>query len=226
MRPRIAFLTGQSDPTRCALSPQQSALLAELAADAEGIDGVALNYPWRSDSEDWRPVPLWRASFANARQYLTARRGVEAALPAAREWLLRAPRSLLLVGSCGLSLLEAMLGDADDAAYARLRVVAYGAVGPRWPRALQGHALRGRFDWIARALGPAGLPPSGVSQQLLDCGHMDYLQRPQSRAAVLSAARAQLGWLRGEPCGRQACSDDIADEARATSRTHTAEHGA
>jgi hypothetical protein len=226
VRPRIAFLTGQSDPTRCALSPQQSALLAQLAADAKGIDCVALNYPWRSNSEDWRPVPMWRASSANARQYLAARCGIEAALPAARAWLWQAPRSLLLVGSCGLSLLEAMLGDADDAAYARLRVIAYGAVGPRWPRALQGHSLRGRGDWIARALGPAGLLPSGVSQQLLDCGHLDYLQRPQTRAAVLAAARAQLGWLRGESCSTQSCSGDIAHEGRATARTRTAEHGA
>lgn len=226
MRPRIAFLSGQSDPTRCALSPQQSALLAELAADAEGIDCVALNYPWRSDSEDWRPVPLWRASFANARQYLAARLGSEAALPAARAWLWQAPRSLLLVGSCGLSLLEAMLGDADDAAYARLRVIAYGAVGPRWPRALRGHALRGHRDWIARVLGPSGVLPFGVSQQLLDCGHMDYLQRPQTRAAVLAAARAQFGWLRGESCGGQSCAGDIADEDRATARRHATEHGA
>lgn len=197
MKPRVAFLTGQSDPERCALSPQQSGLMAELEIQAEGIDCVALNYPWRADTAAWRPVPLWRASLANARQYLAARRGSEPTLRAARAWLLQAPRSLLLVGSCGLSLLDALLWGLEPAERSRIRAVAFGAVGPIWPSSIRGHVLQGRRDWIARLLGPPALASEGVTTQALECGHMDYLQRNEARVAVLAAACAQLQWLRG-----------------------------
>lgn len=202
MKPRIAFLTGQSDPARCALSPPQAAVLAELQPQARGIDCVALNYPWSADSADWRAVPLWRASFANARQYRAALRGDEPALSIARARLLQAPRSLLLVGSCGLSLLDALLREVDPEQRSRIRVIAYGAVGPSWPTAIQGHLLRGHRDWITSLLGPRTLAPEWVTVQTLDCGHLDYLQQAQARAAVLAAARAQFQWLRGE--GRDA----------------------
>lgn len=216
MKPRIAFLTGQSDPARCTLSPAQSALLAELQAQAPGVDCIALNYPWRADSADWRPVPLWRASLANARQYLAARRGGEPALPAARQWLFEAPRSLLLVGSCGLSLLDALLREADQDLRSRVRLIAYGPVGPHWPSGVDGHVLLGRRDWVARLLGPCTFDGAKVMQQTLACGHMDYLQRPKARAAVLAAACTQLDWLRGESrdASSAASSDDRHREPR------------
>lgn len=198
MSPRVAFLTGQSDPARCALSPIQSTVLAELQRHAHGVDCIPLNYPWRTDSAAWRPVPLWHASLANVRQYLAARRGDEPALSTARHWLLEAPRSLLLVGSCGLSLLEALLRNTDQQLRSRIRVIAYGPVGPHWPSGIDGHALLGRHDWIARLLGPCEPGQAKVTRLTLDCGHMDYLQHPNARAAVLAAARTQLGWLRGE----------------------------
>lgn len=193
-RPRIAFLTGQSDPGRCALSPAQRRTLDALATGADGIDPVALNFPWNADTAPWRPVPLPRASLANGRQYLAARRGVLTPfashdIVAARDWLHASPRTLLLVGSCGLSLLDLLLAPLDTGARARLRVVAYGAVAPRWPTGIAGMQLRGDRDRIARWFGPA----DGPAPQTLSCGHMDYLDHD----AVIEAARAQFDWLRG-----------------------------
>ena len=194
MRPRIAFLTGQSDPGRCALSPVQAAVLARIAAELDDVDCVPLNFPWQASTSPWRPVPLPRASMANARQYLAARRGrfdvLQAdELDAARRFLDAAPRTLLLVGSCGLALLDALVADRDAARRAQLRVVSYGGVAPRWPHAIAGIRLHGRRDRIATWLGPRDGPPP----RIVDHGHMDYLDGD----AVVDAVRAQHDWLRG-----------------------------
>lgn len=193
-QPRIAFLTGQSDPGRCALSPAQRRTLDALAADADGIDCVPRNFPWTTDTASWRPVPLLHASLANGRQYLAARRGALTPfaphdIVAARAWLASTPRTLLLVGSCGLSLLDLLLAPLHAETRTRLRVVAYGAVAPRWPAHIDGVQLRGDRDRIARWFGPVDGPPP----QTLSCGHMDYLDHD----AVVETARAQFDWLRG-----------------------------
>jgi hypothetical protein len=203
--PRIAFLTGRSDPGRCALSPVQRAALDGLAADAAEMGLDPLNFPWCGIGRDsvgvndhaWRETSLLRASVANGRQYLAARRGAFADLPPAaiaqaRERLRTSPRTLLLVGSCGLSLLDALIAPFDDAQRARLRIVAYGGVAPRWPRSVVGAQLRGRDDRIAAWFGPN----DGPTPRTIDCGHMDYLTRSAALDAVLDAARAQLAWLR------------------------------
>lgn len=193
-RPRIAFLTGQSDPGRCALSPLQQRTLDALAAGADDIERVPLNFPWKADTATWRPVPLLRASMANGRQYVAARNGALSPfasqdIAAARQWLQAAPRTLLLAGSCGLSLLDALLAPLDAGVRTRLRVVAYGAVARRWPAHIDGIHLRGDRDRIARWFGPL----DGPAPQALSCGHMDYLDHD----AVAEAARAQFDWLRG-----------------------------
>lgn len=194
MKPRIAFLTGQSDPGRCALSPAQCAMLDALAPHAGDIDLQPHNFPWAADTAPWRPVPLLRASVANGRQYLAARRGdvpglSASAREAARAHLLAAPRTLLLVGSCGLALLDALIAPFDDAQRARLRTVSYGGVAPRWPVGIHGSQLRGSRDRIAAWFGPA----DGPRPIAVDHGHMDYLDG----TAVVEAARAHLAWLRG-----------------------------
>lgn len=194
MRPRLAFLTGQSDPGRCALSPAQRAVLARLAAEADGIELEPHNFPWPAAAPPWRAVPLLRASLANGRQYLAARRGalrdVDDDQRAAAQTRLRdAPRTLLLVGSCGLSLLDALIAPFAAQERARLRIIAYGAVAPRWPSDLDGLQLRGRRDRIAAWFGPV----DGPVPQTVDHGHLDYLDGD----TVLVAVRAQLGWLRG-----------------------------
>lgn len=194
VRPRIAFLTGQSDAGRCALSPAQRRVIDRLAEAAPDLDCASLNFPWTADPRPWRAVPLLRASLANGRQYMAARRGALSPfaadeVDAARARLRETPRTLLLAGSCGLSLLDALIAAFDDGQRARLRVVAYGAVAPRWPRGIGGTALRGDRDRIARWFGPAG----GPAPQPLDCGHLDYL----AHADVIDAVRSQFAWLRG-----------------------------
>ncbi|MBN8214752.1 MAG: hypothetical protein J0M09_17650 [Xanthomonadales bacterium] len=200
-RPRIALLTGRSDPQRWALSPTQHAMLDQLARRAEGIAFDPHNFPWPAHSAPWRHVPLLRASLANGRQYLAARRGTFHGLTSvqadhARGRLLAAPRTLLLVGSCGLALLDALIAPFDHAQRARLRVVAYGAVGLRWPQRdgmpLHGVQLRGDRDRIAAWLGPR----NGPRPRMIAAGHMDYLDHPPARDAVFAAACEQLDWLR------------------------------
>jgi hypothetical protein len=193
MKPRIAFLTGQSDPGRCALSPAQRATLDALATDAEEIDSHPCNFPWDVRTAAWRPVPIVRASLSNGRQYLAARRGAADVLSAidaaaARAQLLAPPRTLLLVGSCGLALLDALVAPFDAAQRARLRAVSYGGVAPRWPAGIAGAQLRGVRDRIVAWLGPV----DGPSPRRVDHGHMDYLDGD----TVADAARAQLDWLR------------------------------
>jgi hypothetical protein len=197
--PRIAFLTGRSDPNRCALSPMQRALFDTLAADATGIRLDPLNFPWNLCEHAWRETPLLRASVANGRQYLAARRGDFADLPHdivahARDCLRTPSRTLLLVGSCGLSLLDALVAPFDDFERARVRIVAYGGVAPRWPNGIEGVQVRGRRDRIAGWFGPN----QGPATRIVDCGHLDYLEHHAARDTVLDAARAQLPWLRGE----------------------------
>ncbi len=193
MRPRLAFLTGQSDPGRCGLSPAQRAVLATLSAEADGIDLEPHNFPWPATAPPWRAVPLLRASLANGRQYLAAQRGalrdVDAGQRTAAQTRLRdAPRTLLLVGSCGLSLLDALIAPFAAHERARLRIVAYGAVAPHWPAGVEGVQLRGHRDRIADWFGPG----DGPAPRRVDHDHLDYLDGE----AVLVAVREQLDWLR------------------------------
>jgi hypothetical protein len=187
---RIAFLTGQSDPCRCALSPKESAFLATLAG--EGVELVPTGFPWFGEPAEWRPVPLWRASLANARQYLAARRGRIAAAGLANVWLAQAPRTLLLAGSCGLALLAAI--DPRERARAAPPVCLRrggAAVAGRD----RGHtAVLGRRDRLARWLAPAGAPVPHV----VEAGHLDYLESPVVRAL----AREELVRLRAAPVPR------------------------
>ena len=192
--PRIAFLTGRSDPNRCALSPLQRATLDTLAADACDLSLAALNFPWDEHSAPWRPVPLLRASLANAQQYIAARSGRIAnlspeSIERARNQLRISPRTLLLIGSCGLSLLDPLIAPFDAAQRARLRVIAYGGVAPRWPQHVEGVHLRGHRDRIAAWFGPA----DGPAVRVVAHGHMDYLEGE----AIVAAAREFLPWLRG-----------------------------
>ncbi len=200
-RPRIALLTGRSDPGRCALSPSQRLMFDQLATYADGIFFEPHNFPWPTDSAAWRPVPLLRASLTNGGQYLAARRGALCGLTqtqtaAARARLLAAPRTLLLAGSCGMTLLDALIAPFDCEQRTRLRVVAYGAVAPRWPQRdgvrLHGTQLRGDHDRIAAWLGPE----DGPTPRIIAAAHLDYLDQSSARDAVLTAAREQLDWLR------------------------------
>ncbi|WP_257388814.1 hypothetical protein [Tahibacter caeni] len=176
MTPRwqVAFLTGQSDPQGCALSPSQQRFVAAFAASA----AVDRNFPYADDTPAFRAVPLWRASIANARQYLDSR-GVafrRRHRPAVEALLARRDRSLLLAGSCGLELLVNLQLPRD--LLDRVAVFAYGPVARRRPDCdcllLQGHR-----DLLSRWY----FPQADVR---VAAGHMDYL----AQADVLQHCRA------------------------------------
>ncbi|WP_184621644.1 hypothetical protein [Xanthomonas sp. 3058] len=168
MTMQIAFLTGQSDPARCALSAEQDAFLQQLRGPGRQlVDG---NYPYRCDNAPYQRTPLWRASVSNAGQYLAARaaRVADADRTRVATLLERTPLTVLLAGSCGLQLLTAL--QLPQAIRARLAVFAYGPVCSAPASFGQLRLVQGRADWISRALfaGTVDLAPA--------CGHMDYLR--------------------------------------------------
>ena len=104
-RLQLAFLTGQSDPARCALSPQQRAFGQALLAPGRVLHPC--NFPYDAATPDHQPAALLAASWHNTRHYLRSRRPGFAAAhgPALAQLLQAAPHTLLLAGSCGLELL-------------------------------------------------------------------------------------------------------------------------
>lgn len=175
-RLQLAFLTGQSDPARCALSPQQRAFGKALLAPGRVLHPC--NFPYDAATPDHQPAALLAASWHNTRHYLRSRRPGFAAAhgPALAQLLQAAPHTLLLAGSCGLELLANL--ELPPALAQRCSVLAYGPVARRAPRVAQLQVLVGRQDWVSR-LGWRG------ARQWIDSGHMDYLQQP----AVLAIAR-------------------------------------
>ncbi|APO94302.1 hypothetical protein [Xanthomonas vesicatoria] len=174
---QIAFLTGQSDPARCALSAEQLAFLHMLQGPGRRL--LTCNYPYWLVSAPHRRIPLWRASLSNARQYLQARAGRVAEADRARVGALlqQAPMTVLLAGSCGLQVLTAL--QLPQALRARLAVFAYGPVCRAPATFSRLRVVQGQGDWISRALfdAAAELTPT--------CGHMDYLRD----AAVLASCQ-------------------------------------
>lgn len=160
---QVAFLTGQSDPPRCALSDSQQRFIAAVAPDR----AVPLNFPYDPQGGEFRPTPLLRASCNNAHQYWASRRiafrrehraGVE-------RLLARSERSLLLVGSCGLELFNNLHLPID--LLDRIAVFAYGPVARRRPDCTA-RLVQGRRDWLSRCW-------FRTADAQVDAGHMDYL---------------------------------------------------
>jgi hypothetical protein len=178
---QIAFLTGQSAPPGCALSPAQASFLDAL--DAPMARKVGWNFPYRPWPRPFRRTPLLRASLANARQYLGSRRPEFRARhrQGVLELLAGADRTLFLAGSCGLELL-ANLGLPREA-LRRTHVFAYGPVARRVP-ACDCLLVQGREDCISR------LWFRRVDVRV-DCGHLGYLRS----ARVLAACQALLDEL-------------------------------
>ncbi len=184
-RLQLAFLTGQSDPARCALSPQQRAFGQALLEPGRVLHPC--NFPYDAATPDHQPAALLAASWHNTRHYLRSRRPGFAAAhgPALAQLLQAAPHTLLLAGSCGLELLANL--ELPPALAQRCSVLAYGPVARRAPQVAQLQVLVGRQDWVSR-LGWRG------ARQWIDSGHMDYLQQP----AVLAIARGLAARLQQE----------------------------
>jgi hypothetical protein len=185
---KIAFLSGLSDPSSCALSDVQTRFLASLAADAH--EKIAANFPYVPCTRPWSRTPLWLASWRNLQQF----RG--AARPRYRDAARRHWRALadsceelvVITLSCGLEILNHCV-DADDARRA-ITVIALGPVARTTPP-LDCTLVRGERDPIARWF----FPKSDVV--LRGVGHMNYL----THAATLDLVNERL-------CGNTLKSSD------------------
>ena len=176
---QVMLLTGQSDPTSCALSPVQRAFLDALPLPA--ADKVPLNFPYADDTAAWRPVWLLLASARHVRQYTASQRPAFVARhrDGLRARLERAERTLILAGSLGLELLINL--QLPREALDRLHVFAYGPVA-RQRLDCDCLLVQGRRDWISRLWFPA-------VDRRVDCGHMDYLESPEVLALCVDVVR-------------------------------------
>jgi hypothetical protein len=166
---QVAFMTGQSNPSSCALSPVQDRFLDALPVPESAR--VRCNFPYLPDPLPHRHVPLARASWHNMRLYVASRDPAFADRhrPTVLRMLMRADRTVLLAGSCGLELLANLR--LPEPSLDRVHVFAYGAVARRRP-AIDLFTVRGRKDWIARCWG-------GQIDVTVKCGHMTYLEAPE-----------------------------------------------
>ena len=173
---QVAFMTGQSDPGRCALSPAQHAFLDALPVPE--AEKLRRNFPYADDTPPHRDVPILAASWHNVRQFLASRAPSfgERHRPAVLRMIARADHTVLLAGSCGLEILANL--ELPDAALRRVHVFAYGPVARHRP-ACDTFVVRGRRDWIAGVWGVH-------ADRLVGAGHMNYLKN----AEVLASCQA------------------------------------
>jgi hypothetical protein len=164
----VAILTGQSDPRRWALSPEQERFLDGLSLPEEAT--VRLNFPYLPDSPPHCETPLLRASRNNIVCYFASRRIPVADQAGVIRLLERAERTVFLTGSCGLELYNNLKQSPEEAA--RTEVFAYGPFARRRPSCR--HVLvQGRRDWVSRRR-------FREVDHLIDCGHLDYLSHPDT----------------------------------------------
>lgn len=182
----IAFLTGQSRPGCCALSPEQRLFLNQLAAP--GREVVPLNFPYRA-SGYFRRVPLLVASWRNFAGYFASRRPAFAAAHRAEVagLIARAERMVFLAGSSGLELFNNLgLSEAEER---KCRLICFGPVARRIPRHAPAVLVQGSRDALSRAFfrnEPAAL----------NCGHMEYLRDP----GFLKLCREHIAGFVSQPC--------------------------
>jgi hypothetical protein len=161
---QVLFLTGQSDPRSCALSPVQHAFLDALPVPDDAK--VRLNFPYDASLAPYRPVPLPLATASHV--VLGVRRlgrtFLERHRPVVLDRLTATDRSVVLAGSIGLDLLARLRLPED--VLASLDVFAYGPVCRRAP-ACRTFRVTGRRDHLARWW------PCDAT---VDTGHLGYLQ--------------------------------------------------
>ncbi|UXI67119.1 hypothetical protein [Tahibacter amnicola] len=180
---QVAFLTGQSDPACCALSPSQSAFLDALPVPEHAR--VRRNFPYFEHGGEYRPVGLARAALNNLMQYRRARtadfairyRNTAVAL------LERARCTVLLAGSCGLELLNGLR--LPPVLLRRVRVFAYGPVARQLP-SCEVCLVQGDSDRLSRWY-------FANAHHIVACHHMNYLEQE----SVLNLCRQQLARWRG-----------------------------
>lgn len=166
---QIAMLNGRSKPDCWALSPAQHAFLMQLSGQGRHL--VLNNFPYLPSDKPYQPVPLLRASLANAREYLNARTPWfrRRYRPLVQQLLAQAEHTVFVAGSCGLELLSSLRLPAAD--LQKLSVFAYGPVARTKP-ACHSLLVQGRADWISRRW-------FAEADLLVDADHLNYLQQPE-----------------------------------------------
>ena len=175
--PRLALLTGRSDPARTGLPEPQAAFLA--AVTPPGLVALQDGYPWIGGPPE-APVSLLLATWRNASQWRAARTGAAGAVVSTRLRRLGRGPLAIITGSCGLDLLHCGWEEGT----CRL-VIALGPVmarRPSWPGVCLVTVI-GRRDLLSRALHRTA-PDIRVP-----CGHMGYWTCPETRAAVAGVLR-------------------------------------
>lgn len=175
--PRVALLTGRSDPGRTGLPQAQSAFLA--AVTPPHLVALQDGYPWVGGPPE-RSVSLPVAAWRNAAQWHAARSGVARAEVSRRLGALGGGTLALITVSCGLDLLRCGWVEGT----CRL-VIALGPVLPErpfWP-GVRLITVVGRRDLLSRALHRA--PPD----IRVPCPHIGYWICPSTRAAVAEVLR-------------------------------------
>jgi hypothetical protein len=177
-RLQVFFLTGQSDPPRCALSPVQQAFIDALPLPAPAK--LRLNFPYDTDTAPWRPNSLAVASLNNAVLYVRSRQaGFAQYAPSVLQQLARADRTMILAGSSGIELLNNLRLPAE--ALRTVHVFAYGPVARTLPPCAC-TLVQGRRDWISRAWFRS-------VDHRVDCSHRDYLESPEVLSLCASKVR-------------------------------------
>lgn len=190
-----AWLTGQSSYRHSQLSPEQLAVLDDLAdiADA-GYETVRAGFPYnrRALSMPYAPEPLARASWRNFSQFLAALARPAFSVEVARHLQplidSASRRLLLLCGSGGLQLFASALPRLSIPPALRIGLVGVGPVclSPaavfRSHRGIDLFVIQGSGDWISRLgcrTGADARPP---------VGHLGYTRNPEARRVLLQAA--------------------------------------
>lgn len=165
MKTKIAFLTGQSNPKSTALSPVQTEFMKSIPV-SEDIKSYR-NFPY-SEGETFSEVNILKASFSNAKQYLTAERNSKIYSILFNSYFNEYDRIILLAGSCGLHLFNCL--NLPEDMMNKISIFAYGPTAHRIPDCSITFIVQGRDDWISRLW---KLPVD----EYTDCGHMDYLNQ-------------------------------------------------
>lgn len=181
-RIRALFMTGQSDPESCSLSPVQNNVANML--HKIGLETHPLNFPYTQNLRPFRQVHLLSASLSNARVFLQSKG------PRFRDYyrdnvcqLLSAnDRTLILAGSCGLEILNNL--DLPSDLKERLHVLAYGPVA-RTTSTIECTFIQGKRDWMSRLCFPE-------AKHEVDCGHMEYLTNPRTLGLIKQYAQQMM----------------------------------
>ncbi len=178
-RIRALFMTGQSDPESCSLSPVQNNVANML--HKIGLETHPLNFPYIQNMRPYRQVHLLSACLSNARIFLQSKG------PNFRDCyredvcrlLSTNDRTLILAGSCGLEILNNL--DLPCDLKQSLHVLAYGPVARR-NSTIACTLIQGRRDWMSRLCFRS-------AKHEVDCGHLEYLTNTQTLGLIKQHAQ-------------------------------------